>query len=98
MNTQQTQSSVGSTNGSAPTYDLFLGNNDYDTTGMSVSDALFDLEFELNTVQRAALLLHHGISKAEALAAIDGLRELVAQSDLPNNRGEPTAPQTPSET
>lgn len=94
MNTQQTQSSVGSTNGSAPTYDLFLGNNDYDTTGMSVSDALFDLEFELNTVQRAALLLHHGISKAEALAAIDGLRELVAQSDLPNNGNEPQPQKT----
>lgn len=72
--------------GSAPSYDVFLGNNDYDTTGMAPAETLADISFELETATSAVLLLRHGINKPDALKLIDGLRWLVEQSDLPNNK------------
>jgi hypothetical protein len=65
-------------------YDLFLGNNDYDTTGMTPAEAVNEAAFELRCAQSAVLFLQHGMTKAEALKAVDNLRWLVEKSDLPN--------------
>lgn len=81
---------VGSDAGSAPTYDVFYGNNDYDTTGSTPAEALSEVSFELETAMSAVLLLRHGMTKAEALKAVDDLRWLVEKSDLPNNFDQPT--------
>jgi hypothetical protein len=70
--------------GSAPTYDVFLGNNDYDTTGSTPAEALSEISFEMETAMSAVLLLRHGMTRAEAIKAVDDLRWLVEQSDLPN--------------
>jgi hypothetical protein len=61
-------------------YDIFFGNNDYDTTGLQPAEALSEIRFELETAMSAVLLLRHDMSKAEALEAIDNLRWLVAHS------------------
>lgn len=78
--------------GWAPSYDVFYGNNDYDTTGSTPADALSEISFELETAMSAVLLLRHGMPKAEALKAVDDLRWLVEKSDLPNASGEPCPP------
>jgi hypothetical protein len=70
--------------GSAPSYDVFFGNNDYDTTGSTPAEALSEISFELETAMSAVLLLRHGMTKADALMAVDNLRWLVKCSDLPN--------------
>jgi hypothetical protein len=74
---------------SAPSYDVFLGNNDYDTTGQTLAETLADISFELETAMSAVLLLRHGMSKQDALKAVDNLRWLVDQSDLPNIQAVP---------
>lgn len=83
-----TASAVGTC--SAPSYDVFLGNNDYDTTGLTPTETLSEISFELDTAMSAVLLLRHGMAKADALKAIDNLRWLVDQSDLPNTADLPT--------
>lgn len=81
---------VGSMGGSASVaYDVFMGNNDYDATGMTPAETLADISFELETAMSAVLLLRHGMTKAEALKAVDDLRWLVDKSDLPNVPDEP---------
>lgn len=70
--------------GSALSYDVFFGNNDYDTTGSTPAEALSEISFELETAMSAVLLLRHGMTKTEALKAVDDLRWLVEKSDLPN--------------
>jgi hypothetical protein len=69
---------------SAPSYDVFLSNNDYDTIGLTPAETLADISFELETAMSAVLLLRHGMTKVEALKAVDDLRWLVEKSDLPN--------------
>jgi hypothetical protein len=87
MNTQKTQdgAALAPVGGSAPSYDVFFGNNDYDTTGSTPAEALSEISFELETAMSAVLLLRHGMTKAEALKVVDDLRWLVEKSDLPNN-------------
>jgi len=76
--------------GSAPLYNVFFGNNDYDTTGSTPAEALSEISFELETAMSAVLLLRHGLTKADALKAVDDLRWLVEKSDLPNKANIPT--------
>lgn len=90
MNKEQTTQSeapetrCAGAHGLAPSYDVFFGNNDYDTTGSTPAEALSEISFELETAMSAVLLLRHGMTKAEALKAVDDLRWLVEKSDLPN--------------
>jgi len=60
-----------------------MGNNDYDTTGLTPAETLSEISFELETAMSAILLLRHGMRKQDALQAIDNLRWLVDKSDLP---------------
>lgn len=76
--------------GLSPLYSVFLSNNDYDTKGLTPAEALSEISFELDTAMSAVLLLRHGMTKAEALKAVDDLRWLVEKSDLPNKAVNPT--------